>query len=134
VHPTDRRAVETSDAPPPVGPYSQAVEAGGVLYLSGQVSLDPGTGELVEGGLADQARRCLANLDAVSRAAGATLQDAARLTIYLTDMGRFAEVNDVYAEFFEPPFPARVTIGVAALPAGAMVEIDATVPLSSSGR
>jgi 2-iminobutanoate/2-iminopropanoate deaminase len=129
---SDRRVIETSDAPSPVGAYSQAVEAAGVLYLSGQVPLDPATGELVDGGLPDQARRCLANLDAVARAAGASLQDAARLTVYLIDLGRFAEVNDVYAEFFEPPFPARVTVGVAALPAGAMVEIDATVPLSST--
>jgi 2-iminobutanoate/2-iminopropanoate deaminase len=126
---TARRAVETADAPAPVGPYSQAVEAGGVLYLSGQVPLDPQTGELVDGGVADQARRCLENLDAVCRAAGARLQDAARLTVYITDISRFGEVNEVYSDFFEEPFPARVTIGVAALPAGASVEIDATVPL-----
>jgi 2-iminobutanoate/2-iminopropanoate deaminase len=124
-----RRAVETGDAPAPVGPYSQAVGAEGVLYLSGQVPLDPETGELVEGGAAEQTRRCLENLDAVCRAAGTRLQDAARLTVYVTDMSRFAEVNEVYSEFFEPPFPARVTIGVAALPAGATVEIDAVVPL-----
>ena len=123
-----RRVVETGDAPAPVGPYSQAVEAEGVLYLSGQVPLDPETGELVEGGAAEQTRRCLENLDAVCRAAGTRLQDAARLTVYVTDMSRFAEVNEVYSEFFEPPFPARVTIGVASLPAGATVEIDATVP------
>jgi reactive intermediate/imine deaminase len=123
-----RRVVETGDAPAPVGPYSQAVEAEGVLYLSGQVPLDPGTGELVAGGAAEQTRRCLENLDAVCRAAGTRLQDAARLTVYVTDMSRFAEVNEVYSEFFEPPFPARVTIGVASLPAGATVEIDATVP------
>jgi 2-iminobutanoate/2-iminopropanoate deaminase len=124
-----RRAVETGDAPAPVGPYSQAVEAEGVLYLSGQVPLDPETGELVEGGAAEQARKCLENLDAVCRAAGTRLQDAARLTVYVTDISRFADVNEVYSEFFESPFPARVTIGVAALPAGATVEIDATVPL-----
>ena len=123
-----RRVVETGDAPAPVGPYSQAVEAEGVLYLSGQVPLDPETGELVGGGAAEQTRRCLENLDAVCRAAGTRLQGAARLTVYVTDMSRFAEVNEVYSEFFEPPFPARVTIGVASLPAGATVEIDATVP------
>jgi 2-iminobutanoate/2-iminopropanoate deaminase len=100
-----------------------------VLYLSGQVPLDPQTGELVDGGVADQARKCLENLDAVCRAAGARLQDAARLTVYITDISRFGEVNEVYSDFFEEPFPARVTIGVAALPAGASVEIDATVPL-----
>jgi 2-iminobutanoate/2-iminopropanoate deaminase len=129
-----RRVVETGEAPAPIGPYSQAVEAGGVLYLTGQVPLDPGTGELVEGGLPEQARRCLENLDAVCRAAGASLGDAAKLTIYLTNISRFAEVNEVYAEFFEPPYPARVTVGVEGLPVGAMVEIDATVPLTGSGR
>jgi 2-iminobutanoate/2-iminopropanoate deaminase len=133
VNQADRRAIETNEAPPPIGPYSQAVEAGGVLYVSGQVPLDPETGELVEGGLGDQARRCLESLDAICRAAGTRLQDAARLTIYLIDLGRFGEVNEVYAEFFEPPFPARATVGIAALPAGAMVEIDATVPLSRTG-
>jgi reactive intermediate/imine deaminase len=129
----DRRAIETNEAPAPIGPYSQAVEAGGVLYISGQVPLDPATGELVEGGLAEQARRCLESLDAVCRAAGTRLQLAARLTIYLIDLGRFGEVNEAYAEFFEVPFPARATVGVAALPAGAMVEIDAIVPLSRTG-
>jgi reactive intermediate/imine deaminase len=124
-----RRAIETDQAPAPIGPYSQAVEAGGVLYCSGQVPLDPGTGELVDGGIAEQARRCLESLDAVCRAGGAQLSDAARIGIYLTDMSLFAEVNDVYAGFFSEPFPVRTTVGVAALPKGALVEMDATVPL-----
>jgi 2-iminobutanoate/2-iminopropanoate deaminase len=123
------RAIETDQAPAPIGPYSQAVEAGGVLYCSGQVPLDPGTGELVEGGIAEQARRCLESLDAVCRAAGTRLDQAARIGIYLTDMSRFAEVNEVYATFFSEPFPVRTTVGVAALPKGALVEMDATVPL-----
>jgi 2-iminobutanoate/2-iminopropanoate deaminase len=125
-----RRAIETRDAPAPIGPYSQAVEAGDVLYCAGQVPIDPDTGELVSGGVADQARRCLENLDAVCRAAGTRLRDAARLTLYLTDLAHFGEVGEVYSSFFEAPFPVRTTVGVAALPAGALIEIDATVPLS----
>jgi len=125
-----RRVVETDGAPAPIGPYSQAVVANGVLYCSGQVPLDPATGELVDGGVAEQARRCLESLDAVCRAAGTQLSDAARIGIYLTDMGLFAELNEVYASFFSEPFPVRSTVGVAALPKGALVEMDATVPLS----
>ena len=124
-----RRPVETEGAPAPIGPYSQAVVADGVLYCSGQVPLDPDTGELVKGGVAEQARRCLESLDAVCRAAGTQLSEAARIGIYLTDMARFAELNDVYASFFSEPFPVRTTVGVAALPKGALVEMDATVPL-----
>jgi len=125
-----RRVVETDGAPAPIGPYSQAVVANGVLYCSGQVPLDPATGELVDGGVAEQARRCLESLDAVCHAAGTQLSDAARIGIYLTDMGLFAELNEVYASFFSEPFPVRSTVGVAALPKGALVEMDATVPLS----
>jgi 2-iminobutanoate/2-iminopropanoate deaminase len=126
-----RRAVETDGAPAPIGPYSQAVVANGVLYCSGQVPLDPATGELVEGGVAEQARRCLESLDAVCREAGTQLSEAARIGIYLTDMGLFAELNEVYAGFFSEPFPVRSTVGVAALPKGALVEMDATVPLGA---
>ena len=125
----ERRAIETGDAPEPIGPYSQALVAGGALYCSGQVPLDPQTGELVEGGIAEQARRCLRSLGAICEAAGARLEDAARITIYLTEMESFPAVNEVYAEFFSEPFPARSTVGVAALPKGALVEIDATIPL-----
>ena len=124
-----RRPVRSDEAPAPIGPYSQAVEAGGVLYCSGQVPLDPASGELVEGGIAEQARRCLENLDAVCRAAGTVLSEAARIGIFLTDMTQFPELNEVYASFFEEPFPVRTTVGVAALPKGALVEMDATVPL-----
>ena len=125
-----RQAVETQGAPAPIGPYSQAVIANGVLYCSGQVPLDPASGELIDGGIAEQARRCLESLDAVCRAAGARLSGAARIGIYLTDMSLFAEVNEVYATFLSEPFPVRTTVGVAALPKGALVEMDATVPLS----
>ena len=125
-----RRAVETGEAPAPIGPYSQAVIADGVLYVSGQVPLDPESGELVEGGVTEQASRCLQSLEAICRAAGTELTAAARIGIYLTDMSQFPDVNDVYATFFQKPFPVRTTVGVAALPKGALVEMDATVPLS----
>src|SRR5436190_16272975 len=94
-----RRTVETEGAPAPIGPYSQAVIANGVLYCSGQVPLDPASGELIEGGIAEQAARCLESLQAVCREAGTRLQDAARIGIYLTDMEEFPKVNDVYATF-----------------------------------
>jgi 2-iminobutanoate/2-iminopropanoate deaminase len=122
--------VETDAAPAPIGPYSQAVVANEVLYVSGQVPLDPASGELVGDGIAEQARRCLESLDAVCHAAGTALSEAARIGIYLTDMASFPEVNEVYAGFFSEPFPVRTTVGVAALPKGALVEMDATVPLS----
>jgi 2-iminobutanoate/2-iminopropanoate deaminase len=125
-----RRAVETEAAPAPIGPYSQAVVADGVLYCSGQVPLDPASGELVEGGIAEQSRRCLESLDAVCRAAGTQLSEAARIGIYLTDMSLFPDLNEVYAGFFAEPFPVRTTVGVSALPKGALVEMDATVPLA----
>jgi 2-iminobutanoate/2-iminopropanoate deaminase len=124
-----KRVVETDRAPAPIGPYSQAVVANGVLYCSGQVPLDPESGELVDGGIAEQARRCLESLDAVCREAGTRLEDAARIGIYLTDMSLFADLNDVYATYFTAPFPVRSTVGVAELPKGALVEMDATVPL-----
>jgi reactive intermediate/imine deaminase len=124
-----RRAVETDGAPASIGPYSQALQAGGVLYCSGQVPLDPASGELVQGGIAEQARRCLESLEAICEQAGVRLRDAARMTIYLTDLSLFGELNEVYADFFSEPFPARSTVGVAELPKGALVEIDATVPL-----
>jgi 2-iminobutanoate/2-iminopropanoate deaminase len=127
-----RRTVETEGAPAPIGPYSQAVVADGVLYCSGQVPLDPASGELVEGGVAEQARRCLESLDAVCRAAGTQLSQAARIGIFLTDMEMFAAVNEVYASFFSEPFPVRTTVGVSALPKGSLVEMDATVPLGSA--
>ncbi len=120
-----RRIVETPEAPAAVGPYSQAVVAGGWVFCSGQIGLDPARGELVGGGTADQARRALENLTAVLRAAGAGWTDVVRTTIYLVDMADFAEVNAIYAEFAGEAPPARATVAVAALPLGARVEIDA---------
>ena len=123
----DREAINAPGAPDAVGPYAHAVRAGGLLFCSGQIPLDPRTGDLVGATAGEQAGRCLENLAAVCDAAGATLGDAVRITVYLTDMRSFAEVNEVYSSFFESDPPARVAIGVEALPRGAMVEIDAVV-------
>jgi 2-iminobutanoate/2-iminopropanoate deaminase len=124
-----RHPVTALGAPAAVGPYSHAVESGGLLFCSGQVPLDPDTGKLVEGSIGDQTRRCLENLQVVCAAAGASLADAVRLGVYVTDMGTFGEVNEAYATFFGDGPPARSAIGVAALPLGAKVEIDAIVAL-----
>jgi 2-iminobutanoate/2-iminopropanoate deaminase len=126
-----RDPVTAPGAPDAVGPYSHAVRSGGVLYCSGQVPLDPATGKLVEGSVGDQTRRCLENLRLVCQAAGAELSDAVRLGIYVTDLGTFPEVNQAYGSFFCEGPPARSTIGVAALPLGAAIEIDAIVALAS---
>jgi len=124
-----RETVNAPAAPAAIGPYSHAVRAGGLLFCSGQIPLDPQTGELVGDSAAEQARRCLENLQAVCDAAGTTLARALRMTIYMTDLAAFAEVNEVYSSFFAEDPPARVTVGVAQLPKGAYVEIDATVAL-----
>jgi 2-iminobutanoate/2-iminopropanoate deaminase len=126
---SNREAVNAPGAPEAVGPYVHAIRTGGLLFCSGQIPLDPRTGELVSGGAAEQAGRCLENLAAVCQAAGASLGDAVRVTVYLTDMRAFSQVNEVYSSFFESSPPARVAIGVAALPRGAQVEIDAVVAL-----
>jgi 2-iminobutanoate/2-iminopropanoate deaminase len=130
----ERQTVHAPGAPPAIGPYSHAVAldlraAGGLLFCSGQVPLDPHSGELVGATAAEQARRCLENLRAVCEAAGTTLARAVRMTVYMTDLAAFAEVNEVYATFFAQDPPARVAVGVAALPRGARVEIDAIVAL-----
>jgi 2-iminobutanoate/2-iminopropanoate deaminase len=124
-----RDPVTAPGAPDAVGPYSHAVRSGALLFCSGQTPLDPATGKLVEGSIGDQTRRCLENLQLVCAAAGAELSDAVRMGIYVIDMGTFAEVNEAYATFFGEAPPARSTIGVAALPLGAGVEIDAIVAL-----
>jgi 2-iminobutanoate/2-iminopropanoate deaminase len=121
--------VNAPNAPEAIGPYVHAVRAGGLLFCSGQIPLDPITGKLIGSTPAEQAGRCLENLAAVCDAAGASLGDAVRLTVYLTDMSAFAAVNEVYGSFFETDPPARVAIGVAALPRGAQVEIDAVIAL-----
>jgi 2-iminobutanoate/2-iminopropanoate deaminase len=128
----DRELVHAPGAPAAIGPYSHAVRTGGLLFCSGQMPLDPLTGELVGATAAEQARRCLENLQAVCEAAGTSLEQAVRVSVYMTDLAAFAEVNEVYGSFFTGDPPARVAIGVAGLPRGAYVEIDAVVALWSS--
>jgi 2-iminobutanoate/2-iminopropanoate deaminase len=126
----DRHSVSTDSAPAAIGPYSQAIRTADLLFCSGQIPLEPTTGELVKVDIEGQARRCLENLAAVAEAGGGSLANAVRCTVYLTDMNDFARVNEVYAQFFggaEPP--ARVAVAAAALPKGADVEIDAIVAL-----
>jgi reactive intermediate/imine deaminase len=122
--PMTRNTIHTPKAPKAIGPYSQAVAAGGAVYLSGQIGLDPASGELVRGGIEAEARRAFANLAAVAEAAGTSLAAAVKVTIYLVDFGHFAVVNGIMQEFFREPYPARVTIAAAALPRGAATEVD----------
>jgi 2-iminobutanoate/2-iminopropanoate deaminase len=119
-----RETVHAEGAPPAAGPYSHAVISNGLIFLSGQTPIDPATGQLVESSVGDQTRRCLDNLAVVAAAAGAQLSDAVRVGIYVTDISTFKEVNEAYGAYFESDPPARSTIGVAALPLGAHVEID----------
>jgi 2-iminobutanoate/2-iminopropanoate deaminase len=127
-----RRSVNAPGAPAAIGPYCHAVSAAGLLFCSGQIPLDPATGELVGAGVAEQAERCLLNLQAVCAAAGTSLQSAVRVTVYMTDLARFGELNTVYAAFFATDPPARVTVEVSGLPRAAQVEIDAVVALQAS--
>ena len=115
----------TKAAPEAIGPYSQAVKKGNLLFCSGQIALDPETGEMVNGGAKTQAMRAMENLKAVIESAGYTMSDVVKTTIYLKDLSAFGEVNEVYASFFSKDYPARVTVEVAGLPKGALVEIDA---------
>jgi reactive intermediate/imine deaminase len=121
--------ISTLDAPQAIGTYSQAVRAGDTVYLSGQIPLDPATGELVAGDMEAQVRRVFHNLQAVAIAAGGDLAQVAKLNVYLTDLAHFALVNRVMAEYFSPPYPARAAVGVAALPRGAAVEMDGILEL-----
>lgn len=121
----ERQAIQTDAAPSAIGPYSQATRHGDTVYISGQIPLDPETMELVAGDIAAQTRQVFANLRAVASASGGGLDNALKLTIYLTDLGEFATVNAVMAEELSEPFPARATVQVSALPKGAQVEIDA---------
>jgi len=118
------KAVKSAGAPAPIGPYSQAIESGGFVFCSGQIALDPQSGEIVAGGVVAEARQVLSNLRAVLAEAGLDFADVVKTTIYLVDLADFAKVNEIYAEFVKQPFPARATVGVAALPKGAKVEID----------
>lgn len=120
-----KQAIQSDGAPAAIGPYSQAVASGPFVFLSGQIGLDPATGALVAGGIAAETEQVLRNLEAVLAAAGLTFADVIRTTIYLVDLTDFAQVNELYGRRVLPPFPARATVGVASLPRGARVEIDA---------
>ncbi|MGH8155471.1 MAG: RidA family protein [Rhodanobacteraceae bacterium] len=119
-----RTPIHSDSAPKAIGPYSQGVRTGNTLYLSGQTPIDPATGEIVAGGIEAEATRVFENLKAVLAAAGASFEDVVRVAIYMADLGNFGAVNEVMKRYFREPYPARTTIGVAALPRGAAVEID----------
>ena len=127
-----RTPISTQDAPAAIGPYSQAVRAGGTVYFSGQIPLDPATGALVDGDITAQARRAFDNLKAVAEEAGGSLDQIVRLGLYLTDLGEFAKVNAVMQDYFKAPFPARSTIEVSGLPKGANFEVDAVMVLDQA--
>lgn len=126
-----RQIIHTAQAPQAIGTYSQAVRVGNTVYVSGQIPTDAATGELETGDMRQQAQRAFENLRAIATAAGATLDNAVRVTIYLIDLGHFAVVNETMAKYFRAPYPARVTIGVAALPRGAQIEVDCILDLGS---
>ena len=119
-----KQAIQTPDAPQAIGTYSQAIRAGGTVYLSGQIGLDPGTMQLVDG-IDAQIHRVFRNLQAVATAAGASLDDAVKLTVFLTDLAHFSRLNEIMAQYLKPPYPARSALGVSQLPRGALVEIEA---------
>ncbi len=124
-----REVIHSDAAPAAIGTYSQAVKCGNTVYMSGQIPLDPGSMELITGDIGKQIRRVFENLSAVSQAAGGSLANVIKLNVFLTDLGNFAAVNKVMAEYFSEPYPARAAIGVAALPKGAEVEMDAILEL-----
>jgi len=119
-----RQPVETPQAPKAIGPYAQAIRSGGLVYTSGQIGIDPATGALVPGGIEAQTRRVLENLKAVLAASGSSLEKVLRVTVYLTDLGHFQAMNRIFADYLDAHRPARSTVGVAALPMGALVEMD----------
>ena len=124
-----KKAIHSDDAPSAIGTYSQAINSNGIVFLSGQIPFDPATMEIVTGDFEARARRVFENLKAVAEAAGGSLNDCVKLTIYLTDLNNFATVNSVMEDYFEQPYPARAAVGVAALPKGADVEADAIMAL-----
>jgi 2-iminobutanoate/2-iminopropanoate deaminase len=126
---TEKQAISTPHAPAAIGPYSQAIRAGDMIYLSGQIPLDPVTMEIVEGGIDPQARRVMTNLAAVAAEAGGSLDNCVKLTIYLTSLADFGTVNTIMQEYFKPPYPARATIEISALPRMSLVEVDAVMYL-----
>jgi 2-iminobutanoate/2-iminopropanoate deaminase len=134
--PHPKTAVSTAAAPAAIGPYSQAVRIGDAVYVSGQIPLDPESAQPVAGGVAEQTERVVLNLAAILAAAGCGLRDVVKTTVYLVDLAHFAAMNEVYARHFDPPYPARATVQVSALPRGAQVEIDAVAvaPPAAPGR
>lgn len=124
-----RQIISTPDAPAAIGPYSQAVKVGNTVYMSGQIPLDPATMQLVSGDIDAEIRRVFDNLKAVALAAGGSLDDAVKVNVFLTDLANFARVNEIMATYFQQPYPARAAVGVAALPRGARVEIEAILHL-----
>ena len=124
-----REIIQTNDAPKAIGTYSQAVKTGNTVYLSGQIPLDPATMTLVDGDMSAQITRVFDNLQAVARAAGGELADIVKLNIFLTDLGHFALVNEIMAQYFQEPYPARAAVGVASLPKDAQVEMDAIMEI-----
>lgn len=126
---SNKEIISTDKAPAAIGPYSQAVKVGNTVYLSGQIPLIPDTMEMIEGGVVEQAKQVFANLSAVAAAAGGSLDDAVKVNISLTDLGDFAQVNEVMAGVFKQPFPARACVQVAALPRGAMIEVEVILSL-----
>lgn len=118
-------AISTTNAPAAIGPYSQAIEANGTIYVSGQLPINPATGDFAEGDIKDKARQSLTNIKSILAEAGLTMQNVAKVTVLLNDISDFAAVNEVYAEFFQAPYPARSAFAVAALPKGAPIEIEA---------
>ena len=122
-------AIHTDDAPAAIGAYSQAIKAGDTVYISGQIPLEPASGDICSADINDQIHQVFKNMTAVAVAAGGTLADAVKVTVYLTDLGNFAAVNDIMAEFFPQPFPARAALEISALPKGSLVEADAILSL-----
>lgn len=122
-------AIHTDDAPAAIGAYSQAIKAGDTVYISGQIPLEPASGDICSADINDQIHQVFKNMTAVAAAAGGTLADAVKVTVYLTDLGNFATVNDIMAEYFPKPFPARAALEISALPKGSLVEADAILSL-----
>lgn len=125
-----KQAIQTKQAPAAIGPYSQSIKSGGMLFISGQLPIDPATGSLIDGNMAEQARQIVSNISAILSEAGGDLSKVVKTTIFLTDLGDFAEVNGAYGDFFKETPPARSTVQVAALPLGARIEIEAIADLS----
>ena len=126
----NRQVISTTDAPTAIGPYSQAIRSGDTVYLSGQIGLLPASGQLVDGGFDAQVHQAFRNLTAVAQAAGGSLADVVKLTLFLTDLAHFPKVNEIMQQHFAQPYPARSTVGVASLPRGAQFKVEATMVLS----